>query len=68
MEYNEIKQRSVRSTKHQTCRKACKNPRGTMLSVVCDMFLYRSLRAAGSGVADWSAGLFRGEVMWTHRE
>ena len=30
-----------------------------MLSVVRDIFLYRSLRAAGSGVVDWSAGLLK---------
>ena len=57
MEYNEIKRRSVRSKKKKTSRKTCKNVLGTMLSVVRDIFLYRSLRAAGSGVVDWSAGL-----------
>ena len=49
----------MRTRKEQTSRKTCKNDLGTMLSVVRDMFLYRSLRAAGSGVVDWSAGLLQ---------
>ena len=43
--------------KKKTSRKTCKNVLGTTLSVVRDIFLYKSLRAAGSGVVDWSAGL-----------
>jgi hypothetical protein len=42
-----------------TSRKTSKNAWGTMLSVVRDMLLYRSLSAAGSGVGDWSAGLLK---------